>query len=317
MRIFSDADLVPVTFEGSVDGSPVRIEVLPRMGANLISLQVEGREYLHFDGPLALAKEPHITGCFHMFPSPCRMRNSRYFFAGKEIRQSKHGQDYPNHGLLRDETFEITTQGNEMVCALAWDERHAIYEGYPWQGKVEIRYRLLARGLEVRFTFENRSDSAAPAVYGIHPFWALPGDRSDVYVKVPTDFRLALEPPDGQLPTGELIPVEGTSYDLRQYRPLTDLFIDDVFFPRAPEAEAGVAFYSEGIQMRIRASENMRHLICYSPAGEPFVCVENLTGAPDAPNLYQQGHQDLSGLSVVPTGGKLEAWVRYEVEEIT
>jgi aldose 1-epimerase len=316
MRKFTPADLVPVAFEGGADGYPVRIEVLPVMGANLISLQVEGREYLHFDGPLALAEESHITGCFHMFPFPCSLRDCRYTFEGKEVRQWKHGQDYPSHGLLRDETFEITTQDNDMICTLAWEEDHPIYEGYPWAGQAVIVYRLLPRGLEVRFTFENRSSSAAPASYGIHPFWAIPGDRADAYVKLPTDFHLALEPPEGQLPTGDMIPVQDTQYDLRNFTPLAKLFIDDVFFPRPLEADAGVAFKSERLQVRLRASDNMRHLICYSPEGKPFVCVENLTAAPDAPNLYEQGYRDLSGMTVVPPGGKLEASVRYEIERI-
>ena len=46
----------------------------------------------------------------------------------------------------------------------------------------------------------------------------------------------------------------------------------------------------------------MKHLICYSPAGKPFVCVENLSCAPDAQNLYAKGFAELSGLSIVAPG---------------
>ncbi len=59
----------------------------------------------------------------------------------------------------------------------------------------------------------------------------------------------------------------------------------------------------------------MKHLICYSPAGKPFVCVENLSGAPDAQNLFAKGRTELSGLRVVPPGETLAGWVRYEMQE--
>jgi aldose 1-epimerase len=194
-----------------------------------------------------------------------------------------------------------------------WDEDHPIYEGFPWPGRVEIRYRLLARGLEVTFAFENHGDSPAPAGYGIHPFWQFTGDRADVLVKLPAQYRLAYDNYVDQNPTGELIPVAGTPYDLRDYRSLADLFIDDVFWPRSESEAAAVAFPKEGIQVRIEASANMRHLVCYSPEGRPFVCIESLTSAPDAQNLYAKGFQELSGLTIVEPGGRMEAWVRYQV----
>jgi aldose 1-epimerase len=119
--------------------------------------------------------------------------------------------------------------------------------------------------------------------------------------------------PDAQFPSGKLLPVEGTPYDLRVWRSLAGLFMDDVFYPKPSGAEAGVAFREEGLQLRITAADRLRHLICYSPEGRPFVCVENLTCCPDAQNLHARGFEEVSGLAIVETGGKLEGWVRYEV----
>ena len=316
MKAFSEEDLQPEILQAAIAGHTTRIAVLPRMGANLISFQVDGREFIHFDAERVLAQGSQMTGCFHMFPTPCALDRGRYVFQGREVVQRKRGEVINNHGLLRDETFAIRKTDTELVAWLEWDEGSAVYEGFPWPGRVEIRYRLMGRGLEVMFRFENRGVSPAPVGYGVHPFWQFTCDRADVLVKVPAEYRLALDNYVDQNPTGELIPVEGTKYDLRDYRPLTDLFIDDVFWPR-PEGEcAGVIFPKEGLKVRIEASSNMRHLVCYSPEGRPFVCIENLTSAPDAQNLYAKGFEELSGLTIVEPGGWIEAWVRWRVEGV-
>jgi aldose 1-epimerase len=255
-----------------------------------------------------------MTGCFHMFPTPCRLTNSRYTFEGKEIVQRKHGEEVHIHGLIRDEAFEVSRSARELVATLDFGEGHPVFEGFPFLGCVTIVYRLIARGLEVAFGYENKGRANAPVGYGIHPFWRIPGDRTDVMVTVPCEYRLALDNPVSQLPTGELIPVAGTQYDLRGGRSIAQLFIDDVFFPRRPGDDGVVAFRSEALRVKIEASPNMQHMICYSPEGRPFICVENLTCAPDAQNLYARGLEDVAGLAIVKPGEKMEAWVRYTVE---
>ena len=325
MRPFTPSDLRPETLQATISGHTTRIAVLPRMGANLISFQVDGREFIHFDADRVLADSQQMTGCFHMFPTPCALDKGRYTFQGREVIQQRRGEVINNHGLLRDEVFAIAEGDGELIASLEWAEGDpgrqrscappSVYEGFPWPGRVEIRYRLIARGLEVTFTFQNRGHSPAPVGYGIHPFWQFTCGRADVLVKVPAEYRLALDNYVDQNPTGELIPVEGTKYDLRQPRPLTDLFIDDVFWPRRPEDCAEVAFPEEGLRVRIEASPSLGHLVCYSPENRPFVCIENLTSAPDAQNLHARGYQDLAGLTIVEPSDSMEAWVRYAVEQ--
>ncbi len=77
-----------------------------------------------------------------------------------------------------------------------------------------------------------------------------------------------------------------------------------------------MAYRGEGLRMAIQCSGNMKHLVCYSPMGRPFVCVENLSCAPDAHHLYARGFEEASGLAIVAPGERLEGWVRYRVEAI-
>ena len=316
MRRFTPTDLESEVLEVTIGGHTTRIEVLPRLGANLVSLVVDGRECLYFDPERVLGESTQMQGCFQMFPTPCLLTGARYTFGGREVRQRKRGENYFGHGLVREETFAITKSSTELTAELEWDRGHPVFEGFPWEGSLTTTFRPFARGLEVAFAFENQSSSPAPAGYGIHPFWVIPGDRAEVEVKVPAEYRFELVDYESQEPTGKLLPVAGTDYDLREWRSLETLDIDDVFWPKPPQEEAGVAYRGEGLRVAIQCSENMRHLVCYSPMNRPFVCVENLSCAPDAPNLHAHGFEEISGLAIVPPGGNLTGWVRYRVEAV-
>jgi aldose 1-epimerase len=313
MRKFSQADLTPESLSAEIDGRAVAVAILPGMGSNLVSFQVEGREFIHFDAARILADPEAMTGAFQMFPTPCRLTGSRYSFGGKEIRQGKHGEEVSIHGLVRDEQFAVQKTDREIVSTLEIGEGHPVLEGFPFPGRMTTVHRLIAGGLELHFAFENLGDSPAPVGYGLHPFWRIPGKRSGVLVRIPTDNIMELV---DLIPTGKLIPVAGTDYDWREWRSLEGVEIDAVFYPKDPQDTAGITFVDEGIRLVLQASANMRHMICYAPAGQPFVCLENLTCSPDDPNLYSNGFEAESGLAVVPPGEKWSGWIRYRVESV-
>lgn len=313
MREFSRKDLQAEVLAATIGGHTTRIAVLPQMGANLTSFQVDGREFIHFDPDSLLADSEAMTGAFQMFPTPCRLTGSKYTFQGREILQRKQGEDVFIHGLVRDEAFQIAKAEREVTSTLDITERHPVHEGFPFPGRLVVVHRLVARGLEVHFEFENLGDSPAPIGYGLHPFWRIPGDRADVMAKVPGEYTMELV---DLIPTGKLIPVAETDQDWREYRSLAGVEIDAVFYPRGPDEDAGLMFLKEGIRLKIEASPNMKHMICYAPGGQPFVCVENLTCSPDAPNLYGAGFKEESGMTIVPPRERLQGWIRYTVEEM-
>jgi aldose 1-epimerase len=310
VRAFSPDDLGPEALTALIEGHQVSIQVLPRMGANLASLEVDGREFIHFDAEALLAATPEMTGAFQMFPTPCRLTGSRYVFEGREIWQRKHGEEVPIHGLVRDEAFAITRTQREIAAVLDIAEGHPVYEGFPFPGRLTTRYRLIALGVEVRFAFKNRGPSPGPAGYGLHPYWRIPGKRSAALAKIPADQTMELVE---LIPTGKLLPVAGTEYDWRDFRSLEGVEIDAVFYPRGTGEAAYLAFPEERLMLKLEASDNLKHMICYAPAGQPFVCLENLTCSPDAPNLYHRGFHEESGLAIVPPGGRLSGWIRYTV----
>jgi len=299
-------------FEADISGHNVVAGVQPGCGANLVSLKVDGHEYLYYDEALLRGPQEMFTGCFIMFPTPCRIPEGRYEFQGRTIVQNKAGRLITIHGLVRDEAFAAELAEGEMRCTLDITPQHPVHEGFPFPGRLSVAMRLVQRGLQYSFRFENRGESPAPVGFGLHPFWRVPGRREDVYVKVPCERYLLMQ---DLIPTGEAAPVEGTDLDLREGRCLAELDVDNVFIGRIPGEPAVVEYRDLGKRMTLRADDVFSHQICYSPPGKPFVCVENLTCAPNAVNL-QSAPQEVSGFRVVQPGESFGGTARFVVEDL-
>ena len=71
MKITKDM-LARETLEVSRKGHTMKIEIMPRLGANLCSFVVDGKELIYWSDD-DLLKNGDMRGCFHMFPTPCRV----------------------------------------------------------------------------------------------------------------------------------------------------------------------------------------------------------------------------------------------------
>jgi len=298
--------------QASIDGHEVSVGVQPRCGANLVSLKVDGREYIHYDEKALLGEAERFTGCFIMFPTPCRVPEGTYRFAGRRIVQTKRGRLHAIHGLVRDETFSCWRKDGGIELRLEITPDHPVHEGFPFPGLLSVSLRPVAAGVEYSFRFENRGDGPAPVGFGLHPFWRIPGERRDVWVKVPCDRAMVLE---NLIPNGKTEPVAGTKLDLRECRSLEGLALDNVFVGRIGVAPAVIEYRRLGKRILLDADPVFSHQICYCPPDEPFVCVENLTCAPNAVNL-QAAPPDVSGLRVIRPGESLSGTTRFLVEDI-
>ncbi|MCX7590903.1 MAG: aldose 1-epimerase, partial [Kiritimatiellae bacterium] len=291
---------------------PMRItaSILPSLGANLVSFTVDGKELIYWDEE-RLAGESFMTGAFHMFPTPCRLKGCSYMFEGRRIFQRKHGRDVFIHGLIRDEPMHYLKNGNTLCCWLDVGPGHPVFEGYPFRFRFTLTYSLIPFGLEIQFTVENKDICNLPFGYGIHPFWRLHGARDDVLLELPCSHVLELA---DSIPTGRVTPVDGTPYDLRSPRPLSHTPVDCVLWGKKEGEPARIMFKAIATRLLLDASQILPHMIIYAPRTEPYVCVENLTSCPNAPNLAAEGRTELANLLIVPPDEKIKGWVRYTVE---
>ena len=311
MDKITEAMLQPLALE-SKNGCNVKIEILPNLGAQLKSFSLDGREMLFFSEEMLFSQQQAFTGCFLMFPTPCRLTDSKYNFGGKEILQRKNGKDVFIHGLIRDETFIIKQGKDFLEASIEIGINHPVYEGYPFPCRFIVKYEIIKNGLCISFNFENQGKAPAPFGFGVHPFWQLEDNRKDIAVKVPCEYVMEL---NNLIPTGKLNPVEGTTLDLRSWKILENLSIDNVFYGRIPGEKGGIEWRREGFRLNIDSSPELTHMIAYIPEGQSFACVENLTCSPNAPNLYSNGFKDESGLIIVEPGKSYSGWITWTVEK--
>ncbi|MBN2302744.1 MAG: aldose 1-epimerase [Lentisphaerae bacterium] len=289
-----------------------KAQIIPEYGANLVSFQVDGIEFIHWNGHPPKDDEDW-SGAFNMFPTPCRLANCSYSFEGKHITQKKHNQDVFIHGLVRDELMQYKNNGSSIVSWLNITPGHPVYEGFPFKCMFTLTHTLDEYSLTVGFKVENRDKCNIPFGYGLHPFWQIYGERKDISIRIPCDKFLDL---DNLVPTGGSTSVKGTDYDLRTLRNINNLFVDNVYCSRQPGDTAEIHFASIQKKLIIAASDNFRHIVVFIPHETKYFCVENLTTCPNAPNLVNAGHGDVATMLVVAPGQTIDGWIKYKIETI-
>ncbi len=165
--------------------------------------------------------------------------------------------------------------------------------GFPGELRVAVEYRLLEDG-ELRFHAVARTDRPSPVSLTNHAYWNLrgSGDVRTLRARLFASRRLERRP--DRVPTGRLLPLEGTRYDLRAPLdaperagfPLEDF--DDYFVADRP-AGAGLSTLAEILDpesgRRLEVASNAPGFVFYTGdfAGCRGLCVEP-SEYPDAPN---------------------------------
>jgi len=161
-----------------------------------------------------------------LIPFPGRVAGGSYTFAGIPYQMDKNDNEGPNaiHGFLRQTFWDIAAQSAESVtftAALAADT----HPGYPFALSVSLTYALTDHGLETSFEIENTGDRPAPVAAGFHPYFTVGSPLIDTdTLQVP--FASYLEFDDALIPTGRVLPVDGTRFDFRQPRLLGDTVLN-------------------------------------------------------------------------------------------
>lgn len=137
------------------------IQVSPH-GAELCSIQCEGREYLWQADPAYWARHSPV-----LFPIVGRVWNDTYRVGSQEYHLSQHG-------FARDSEFTLIASTESEVRYRLCDSA-ASRERYPFAFQLEIGYRLEGRGVRVLWQVHNpSSDEVLHFQIGAHPAFYYP-----------------------------------------------------------------------------------------------------------------------------------------------
>jgi aldose 1-epimerase len=238
---------------------------------------------------------------------------------GKNPGAERHAM----HGLiLKAKTEDVSVdkiKGGEEVSGVI---RAGDFGGH-WISKTDlvIAVRLTSQAVEVEIVARNVGNDAEPIAIAWHPYFNLPsGDRSQVQLRVPGSTVAEVTDYDSVFPTGKLLPVDGTRFDLRNAggAPLGTTFFDDnwshldwengVTRVQILDPKANYALDIDGLSPEIKAIQ------VYAPPKMNFVAVEHQYNFGD-PFGKEWGSTDTGMVTLKP--GESTKWrVRVKVFEL-
>ncbi|MCA9097297.1 MAG: aldose 1-epimerase [Planctomycetaceae bacterium] len=298
------------------------IKIAPDFGCNLFSIVHDGTELL---GQAPSTKE--IAG-FHygnpiLYPSPNRVRDSKFEFGGKEFQFTPNDGKNFLHGIVHSAKWEsgseASTKTDDSITVhfqLKFEPGTEHYKLFPF--KHVLRYDVTVKDGAVKcsYTVDNRSGTESiPFGFALHPWFLYQGKRSETFLTVPAANHMDLDEsrPGELLPSGKLSGVVGSLFDCLAGRSLADWVVDDVWYGMTADKPARIEFRDKQISIELVATGDFTHLVVYTPADQPWFCVENQTCSTDAHNLHSKGIGDPAHLQIVPKGGSKQGSVEYRI----
>jgi aldose 1-epimerase len=162
---------------------------------------------------------------------------------------------------------------------------------------------------------QNKDSQPMPYGFALHPYFNLLPERAKTLVTLPA--RRVMEADSDLLPTGRMLDVSSTMYqmfNLSQPTPVHQLRLDHVYTDLPAKSASVIAYPGLDLRLNITTSEDFTHTVIYTPADEPYFCLENQTCSTDAINLANQGQQEIAHLLEVQPGETATGYIHYAVE---
>lgn len=288
----------------------------PSAGANLFSIRIGGVEYLR--QPQSLKDLPGFAfGNPVLYPTPNRVKDSRFEFDGRVVRfQPNAGKNFL-HGLVGRHVWQVTATRHDRLsasiqCEAEFGEGTELHALFPFPHR--LRLTVLVRERTVRWTYEVDNQAGqrpVPFGFALHPYFVYQGSRKATFLTIPATHWMES---DQQLPSGKLVSAENSKIPLGRAHSLEGTQYDDVFWGMRPEHPTWIEFRDVHREVSIRTSDEFTHLVVWTPDRRYFG-VENQTCSTDAHNLHSQGFQEAAHLQICPPGKSLSGWVEYTFKQ--
>lgn len=193
------------------------------------------------------------------------------------------------------------------------------YSGH-WLSKTDLYFTisLTADAIDASIMAKNVGNEAEPVAIGWHPYFNLPsGDRSQVHIHIPGSMLAQVDNYDNVFPTGKLVSVKGTQYDLQAPGgvALARNFYDDnwshldwkngVVTVKVIDPAAHYGVKIEGV------SPDIKTIQMYAPPTQKFVAIEDQFNFAD-PFGKEWGKMD-TGMVTLKPGASTKWHVRLRV----
>lgn len=293
-----------------------KVGIIPKAGSNLFSYQFGDTELL-WQAPSVRAVQKRESGIPILYPTPNRVRNSEFSFRGEKFRFTPNWKEHFLHGLVHGAPWEFEQPSADANSArlktyLDFNQENELFALWPFLHRISMEYELDRQGVKITFMVENKDERPIPFGFALHPFFNYLGEKSQTFMTVPAKAHMQAE---GLLPTGVLQKLEGQDFDLNTPRPLSTLYLDDVYWGAEPENPAFYEARDARVRLILEASKEFTHVVVYTEQPD-FFCIENQTCSTDAHNLYARGLEKEAHLLICEPGEKMSMWIKYVPERM-
>jgi len=274
----------------------LELELCPRFGGAITRLRCAGRDVLRPATPRFFATGEAVeSASFPLVPFSNRIENGELCFRGRRYRLPANlpGEPHAIHGQGWQRPWQVVQTHPESAALVL---EHSLPET-PFTYRARQTFSLHAWGLELGLELLNLGSQAMPAGLGFHPYFERAGG-----VTLQTDLDCVWLPDEGKIPRGaaSLPPV----WDFSSVRGLDGLELDHCFGGWGGRAR--LTWPSGDLRVDIVAEPPLAHLVLYLPQRETYFCVEPVSHAPDAFNLWERGVNG-TGTRVLGPGEQLTA----------
>jgi aldose 1-epimerase len=245
---------------------------ITEVAAGLRGLVLGGVEVVHEYPEASL---PPMGQGIVLVPWPNRIAAGAWTLDGakQQLDITEPSTGNATHGLLRNTAYRVAEQGDSFLTLQA-----VVYpqHGYPFLLDTSVSYELNEAGLTVTHAITNESDSPAPVAVGAHPYFVIDSvPTEDLSVTIAADTVFEID--DKFIPTEE-VHVEGTEFDLRAGRHLSDVTLNHTFGNLTETG--GQHIHSlvspDGRRVELWTDKNFAFVLAYNPRNFPH---ETGTGA--------------------------------------
>jgi aldose 1-epimerase len=197
-----------------------------------------------------------------LLPWPNRIEDGRYDFGGTshQLALSEPANHNAWHGLTRWMNWQAAFHdGPRVVMELAMFPQ----PGYEFTLRLSVEYLLSREGLRVTTKAQNIGRNDAPFGSGNHPYLTLGTDNIDpCLLRIPATGWLEVN--ERRVPTGRVIPVEGTELDFREGRVLGGTHLATCF--------TGLLRDHDGVaRMSFETPDQKRRLVFWVDRAHPYL----------------------------------------------
>ncbi|QCT03651.1 hypothetical protein E6C60_2940 [Paenibacillus algicola] len=299
-----------------------RARLVPELGGNLISLNLNGREILAAPDSVAQLKEGQtMYGTPILFP-PNRVQDGRFTFKGRTYQLPINEEpDRHLHGELSRREWKVVERGSSddkgayIVLSFRYADHEDMLTYFPHPLSFRMTFSLREGQLHMGGTIHNEGKDEAAFAFGLHPYFYTPRlEQGDGVLQAPaarewpiTRFTFVTGPPEDTALAAQL----RQGMPLHQITPLGSAMLE---LQQLPERVCRLQLKEQGYTIAYQFGETFPYLLIFRPNWSESICLEPYSCLTDAFNLPYPA--DMTGARGIGPGEQLAFETSMWVEDI-